>query len=151
MPSHQEVSDENILFVKQFRESGIGVADAFHVLKKQSRGSLCLECGLRDVYNKLEQFKNRRFDGKDANSLIEILNRHFKYEDDFHFTIELDENNCLVSFFLCDTQMLEDYILFGYLIIFDMTYRMNKYDMIYTLFVRMNHHSMNIILGCGFL
>ena len=34
---------------------------------------------------------------------------------------------------------------------FDTTYRTNKYDMICAPFVGMNHHSQNVMFGCGFL
>jgi len=47
------VSEDDILFVKQLKESAIGIADTYHVLKKQVGGSPCLGYGLRDVYNKL--------------------------------------------------------------------------------------------------
>ena len=47
LPSHQEVSDEDILFIKQLRESGVGVAEAYRVLKKQVGGSPSLGYGLR--------------------------------------------------------------------------------------------------------
>jgi len=93
------VSKANILFVKQLRESGIRIADMCCVLKKQAGGSPYLGYGLRDVYNKLAQFKCRRFDDGQAKSLIEIFNRRLKYEDDFYFVFELDMNSCLVSFF----------------------------------------------------
>jgi len=83
LPSHREVYEEDILFVKQLRELGIGIADAYRVLKKQAGGSPSLGYGLRDVYNKLSQLKDRTFDGGDAHSLIEIFNRYFKYEDNF--------------------------------------------------------------------
>ena len=57
LPSHREVSKEDILFFKQLRDSGIGVADAYHVLKKQVGGSPSLGYDLRDVSNKLSQIK----------------------------------------------------------------------------------------------
>ena len=99
LPSHRQVSEDDILFVKQLRESGIGIADTCCVLKKQVGGSPCLCYGLRDVYNKIAQFECRRFDGGDAKSLIEIFNRRLKYEHNFYFAFELDVNNCLVNFF----------------------------------------------------
>ena len=151
LPSHREVSEEDISFVKQLRESGIGIADAYCVLKKQAEGSPSLGYGLQDVYNKLSQLKDKTFDGGDAHSLIEVFNRRLKYEDDFFFAFELDVSNCLVSFFWRDKQMLDDYVLFGDLVVFDTIYRTNKYDMIYGPFVGMNHHSKNVMFDCGFL
>ena len=47
--------------------------------------------------------------------------------------------------------MFEDYKLFGDLVVFDTTYCTNKYDMICAPFVGMNHHSKNVMFGCGFL
>jgi len=98
LPSHREVFKQDILFVKQLRGSGIGFADTYHVLKKQASGSPSLGYGLRNVYNKLSQFKDRIFDGGDTHSLIEIFDRRLKYEDDFFSTFELDANNYLVGF-----------------------------------------------------
>ena len=114
--------EDNILFVKQLRELGIWVADAYLMRKKEAGGSPCLGYGLRDVYKKLAQFDYRRFDGGDGNSLFEIFNRHFKGEDDCYFAFDLDVNNYLVSFFRHNKQILEDYTLFGDLVMFDTTY-----------------------------
>ena len=47
--------------------------------------------------------------------------------------------------------MLDNYAFFGNLVVFDTTYRTNKYDMICAPFVRMNHHSKNGMFGCDFL
>ena len=71
----------------------IWVAVTYRVLKKQAMDSPCLGYELKDVYDKAAQIEHRRFDGRDANSLIEILNRRCKYEDDFYYTFELDVNN----------------------------------------------------------
>jgi len=43
--------------------------------------------------------------------------------------------------------MLEDYILFGDLVVFDITYCTNKYDMICAPLVVLNHH---VMFCCGF-
>jgi len=74
LPSYREVSEDDILFVKQLIYLGIGVANTYRVLKKQAGGPPYLGYGLRVVYNKLAQFEYRRFNGRDANSLIEIFN-----------------------------------------------------------------------------
>ena len=55
------------------------------------------------------------------------------------------------NFFWRDKQMLDDYVLFGDLVLFDTTYRVNNYDMICAPFVGMNHYSKNIMFGYGFL
>ena len=47
--------------------------------------------------------------------------------------------------------MQENYKPFGDLVVFDTTYRINKYDMVCAPVVVMNHHSKNVMLGCGFI
>jgi len=51
LPSHRQVSEDDILFFKQLRVSGIGITDTYRVLNKQARGPPCLCYGLRDIYN----------------------------------------------------------------------------------------------------
>jgi len=46
--------------------------------------------------------------------------------------------------------MLEDYTLFGDLVVFDTTYRTNKYDMICAPFIGVNNYAMNVMFGCSF-
>ena len=43
------------------------------------------------------------------------------------------------------------YESFHDVIIFDITYLTNKYDMPFAPFIRINHHGKSIILGCGLL
>jgi len=38
----------------------------------------------------------------------------------------------------------------GDLLVFDMTYRTNRYQMICAPFVSINHHAKNVMVGCGF-
>ena len=52
-----------------------------------------------------------------ASFVVEIFNRRLKYEDDFFSAFELDASNYLVSFFWRDKQMLDDYVLFGDLVV----------------------------------
>jgi len=47
--------------------------------------------------------------------------------------------------------MRQDYNIFGDVVVFDITYRTKKYDMICAPFVRMNHHNKNFMLRCGFI
>ena len=49
LPFHRELSEDYILFIKQLRDSDIGVANTYRVIKKQTRGTPCLGYRLRDV------------------------------------------------------------------------------------------------------
>ena len=97
------------------------------MLKKQARGSPSLGYDLRDVYIKLSELKDGAFDGGDVHLLIEIFNKRLKYEDNFLYAFELDASNCLVSFFWRDKQILDDYVLFGDLVV--LTQRIERSSM----------------------
>ena len=43
------------------------------------------------------------------------------------------------------------YEYFGDAITFDTTYLTNRYNMLFDLFVRVNHHGQSVLLGCGLL
>ena len=90
------------------------------------------------MYNRISELSNKTLDRGDANSLIEIFRGRCDNEDDFFYKFGVDSNGCLVSFSWHDKQMLEDYILFGDLVVFDTTYRTNKYEMICATFAGMN-------------
>ncbi|XP_073152029.1 protein FAR1-RELATED SEQUENCE 5-like [Henckelia pumila] len=47
--------------------------------------------------------------------------------------------------------MKEDYDIFGDVMVFDTTYRTNKYNLICAPFVGINHHWKNVMFGCAFL
>ena len=73
LSSHRKVSTEDLLFVTELRDAEVRVADAFCVLKKQAGGASCVSFQLKDLYNRIDDYDKKSFDGNDANSLIEIF------------------------------------------------------------------------------
>ncbi|XP_019192714.1 PREDICTED: protein FAR1-RELATED SEQUENCE 5-like [Ipomoea nil] len=149
--SHRSVGDNQLLYLQGLKDSGVALADGIRFLKHQSGGSPLVSFTSRDVYNSMAADIVKRLDGTDSNSLIEIFRRRQSTESDFFFDFELDLDARLCSFFWRDGQMRRDYEMFGDFLVYDTTYRTNKYDMIYGPFVGMNHHCMNVMFGCGFL
>jgi zinc finger SWIM domain-containing protein 3 len=62
-----------------------------------------------------------------------------------------DEQGHLVGLFWCDTQSLLDYAAFGDVVVFDSTYKTNRYNLSLVPFVGVNHHKCTIVLGCGII
>ena len=61
----------------------------------------------------------------------------------------MDSDGHLKTMFWCDSQSRMDYQSFGDVVIFDSTYRMNRYKMPFVPFVGMNHHRSTTVFGCG--
>ncbi|XP_019178877.1 PREDICTED: protein FAR1-RELATED SEQUENCE 7-like [Ipomoea nil] len=149
--SHRNVGDNQLLYLKDLKKSGVAMADGIRFLKHQAGGSPLVGFTNRDAYNSIASDTSKRLDGTDSNSLIEIFRNRQSTESDFFFDFEVDCDSRLCSFFWRDGRMRQDYELFGDLLVHDTTYRTNKYDMICGPFVEMNHHCMNVMFGCGFL
>ncbi|XP_048491407.1 protein FAR1-RELATED SEQUENCE 5-like [Beta vulgaris subsp. vulgaris] len=124
--SHKLVRSEQLAFILNLKRSGIPVADAIRVMRKEVGGSPNLGFIASDAYNALVGEKVKSIDFSDSNQLIKFFAQR-------------------------DGRMKRDYLIFGDVVIHDTTYRTNKYELICALFVGMNHHTNNIMFGCAFL
>ena len=129
----------------------IKVSDAMRMLKKEVGGSPALGFTNKDAYNALASDKRKNLDGTDSHTLMGKLNQWNGEDQNFYFAFEFDEGGSLTRIFWRDSIMKDDYDLFGDVVIFDTTYRTNKYNMICAPFVGINHHNKNVMLGCGFV
>jgi zinc finger SWIM domain-containing protein 3 len=68
-------------------------------------------------------------------------------DPDFYYDYQLDGNG-LRTMFWCDGQSRMNYQSFGD-VVFDSTYRMNRYKMPFVPFVGMNQHRSTTVFGCG--
>ncbi|XP_059639387.1 protein FAR1-RELATED SEQUENCE 5-like [Cornus florida] len=131
--------------------AGIKGTKAYSYLSKEVGGSENVGFTLRDCQNFVNEKKKSLIQRGDAQSVI----KHFKQcraEDHIFFhSEELDAEGRLANFFWRDGRSRLDYDYFGDVVVFDTTYRTNRYDMIFAPFVGVNHHRKNILFGCAFL
>ncbi|XP_021735691.1 protein FAR1-RELATED SEQUENCE 5-like [Chenopodium quinoa] len=149
--SQRDISKEHINFISTLRLSGVKVSDSLRALKKEVGGSPNLCFTAPDAYNAISVEKRAKLGGGDNNQLIKFFAKRQIDEADFYYDFEQDENGALVNFFWRDGRMMRDYHYFGDLLVFDTTYRTNKYGMICAPFVGMNHHANNVMFGMGFI
>jgi MULE transposase domain len=69
-------------------------------------------------------------------------------DSDFYFNYEANDGH-LTSLFWADAQYVIDYSHFGNVLIFDSTYKLNRYNMIVVLFLGCKHHRSTIMFACG--
>ena len=87
----------------------------------------------------------------DSQSLINEFKKRDAEDAMFFYTIQVDQENRMTNFFWRDGRSRIDYDMFGDVVIFDTTYRTNKYNLICAPFVGVNHHWQNVMFGCAFL
>ncbi|XP_056690110.1 protein FAR1-RELATED SEQUENCE 5-like [Spinacia oleracea] len=149
--SQRKVSKEALYFMCTLKASGVKVSDTLRVLRKEVGGSPLVGFTASDAYNALSRAKANKLEGHDCHQLIKYFAQRNSSEEGFYYDFELSEEEGLLSFFWRDGRMKRDYDYFGDLLVFDTTYRTNKYDMICAPFVGMNHHSNNVMFGMGFV
>lgn len=70
---------------------------------------------------------------------------------DFYFTYCTDEEARLKNIFWSDAQSQMGYQVFGDVVVFDSTYRVNSYNLPFVPFVGVNHHRSTVVFGCGII
>ncbi|XP_057767244.1 protein FAR1-RELATED SEQUENCE 5-like [Salvia miltiorrhiza] len=98
-----------------------------------------------------EHVKINAIEGGDAQILIDNLYQQGDEDHEFFFRVKLDEDGRLCNIFWRDSRMKDDYLIYGDVVVFDTTYRTNKYNLICAPFVGINNHWKNIMFGCAFI
>uniref|UniRef100_A0A8I6WKI6 MULE transposase domain-containing protein n=1 Tax=Hordeum vulgare subsp. vulgare TaxID=112509 RepID=A0A8I6WKI6_HORVV len=111
------------------------------------------KCGLvrRDVYNHCCRENMKLIAKGDAETAVGIMRSGKTNDPDFFFEYVLDKEGRLKSMFWCDAQSRRDYQHYGDVVMFDNTYKMNRYGMPFIPFVGVNNHRCTTVFGCAIL
>ncbi|PKA51769.1 Protein FAR1-like sequence 5 [Apostasia shenzhenica] len=85
----------------------------------------------------------------DSQSLVNLFKERAAQDAMFFWDIQLDKEGKLTNFFWRDGRSRIDYDCFGDVVIFDTTYRLNKY--VCAPFLGINNHGQTITFGVAFL
>ncbi|CAD6226740.1 unnamed protein product [Miscanthus lutarioriparius] len=72
-------------------------------------------------------------------------------DPDFFFDYKTNQKGHLKGLLWCDSQCWLDYVAFGDVIVFDSTYKMNRYNLPLDPFVGVNHHGSIVLFACGII
>uniref|UniRef100_A0ACD5V4G4 Uncharacterized protein n=1 Tax=Avena sativa TaxID=4498 RepID=A0ACD5V4G4_AVESA len=103
----------------------------------------------KDIYNFSSKYKRSRIEDGDANATLAVLKDRRDKDPEFFFDYQVDSEGRLKNLFWCDGQSRMDYQSFGDVVVFDSTYRMNRYKMPFVPFVGLNHHRQTTVFACG--
>ncbi|XP_059648308.1 protein FAR1-RELATED SEQUENCE 5-like isoform X2 [Cornus florida] len=135
-------------FFSSIPKNSITVTKTHSYLSREGNGVQNVMSIERDHHNCLQ---SQRSKAMDVQSLINYFMRKQSEDPMFFYTMKVDDQNRIANFFWRDGLSKLDYHCFGDVVIFDSTYRTNKYNMICVPFVGVNHHWKNVLLGCAFL
>ena len=120
-----------------------------NVMEKNAGGPDKLGFIDRDLYNHVSVQKKRKIEGSDARYLLTYMIAQKKADREFFFKYTKDKDGHLRNIFWADSQSRIDYVAFGGVVVFDSTYRSNKYRLPFVPFVGLNHHRNTILFGVG--
>nr|XP_021842395.1 protein FAR1-RELATED SEQUENCE 5-like [Spinacia oleracea] len=93
----------------------------------------------------------KQIDGKDSQTLVNKLYDLQSTYSEFFFRVRLNDEGKIECLFWRDSMMLEDYEIYVVVLVFDKTFRTNKYNLICGLFVDINNHWKNTMFACAFI
>ncbi|KAL0926229.1 hypothetical protein M5K25_002441 [Dendrobium thyrsiflorum] len=149
--SCRNIDDERASVLKSMTEAGIRTVDAFSYLADEVGGVKNLGFLKMDAYNFIQKEKRSKIEFGDTNALIQLFKDRQVDDNMFAWDVQFDEFDSLLIFFLVDGMSRIDYDYFGDVVIFDTSYRLNKYNLVCAPFVGVNNHWQNILLGVAFL
>ncbi|KAL0922196.1 hypothetical protein M5K25_006165 [Dendrobium thyrsiflorum] len=149
--SCRNIDDERASVLKSMTEAGIRTVDAFSYLADEVGGVENLGFLKMDAYNFIQKEKRSKIEFGDTNALIQLFKDRQVDDSMFAWDVQLDEFDSLLNFFWVDGMSRIDYDCFGDVVIFDTSYRLNKYNLVCAPFVGVNNHWQNILLGVAFL
>ncbi|CAN6167958.1 unnamed protein product [Urochloa humidicola] len=149
--SHRRISDEQKASIVELQISGIRKHRIRDILEVQYGGFDKVGCTSRDIYNFSYHYKQETIAAGDAQTVIRHLIARQDRDPEFFFKYLVDTEGRLNGLFWSDSQCQLDYEAFGDVVIFDSTYRTNRYNMPFVPFVGLNHHRSTVIFGCGII
>jgi zinc finger SWIM domain-containing protein 3 len=105
----------------------------------------------RDLYNFFARYKKGKVEESDADFVLNHMRQMEENDPEFFFTYSKDEEGRLVNLFWSDGQSQIDYGAFGDVVVFDSTYRVNRYNLPFIPFISVNHHRSTTVFDCGIL
>jgi zinc finger SWIM domain-containing protein 3 len=149
--SHRRIREEQKASIVEMEISGIRKQQIMDILEMRYGRFDMVGCTDRDIYNFSYSYKQETIAAGDAQTMISHLKARQDKDPEFFFKYLVDADGHLNGLFWSDSQSLLDYEAFGDVVIFDITYRTNRYNIPFVPFVGLNHHRRTAIFGCGII
>lgn len=160
--NHEMVSPSKVHFMQRPRnitpimreliiilsKSGIGPQQSLNVMGELTGSLENIGFTSQDIRNVLRDIRHHVFDSSDAKEGLTLL-QELKCNSfgEFFYRVDVDEDNRVRSMLWVDPRSLNAYKKFGDVVVFDSTYRTNRYSMPFVPITGVNHHYQSILFG----
>ncbi|XP_044400061.1 protein FAR1-RELATED SEQUENCE 5 [Triticum aestivum] len=147
--SHRGLNDPQKADAIEYGIGGLRTHQIMDVMEKQHGGYDKVGCVSRDLYNFIAEYKKQRIEGFDAQYMLNYMAAQEERDSEFFYRYSTDSKGHLQNLFWSDAQSRLDYDAFGGVVVFDSTYRVNKYNLPFVPFIGLNHHRSTVVFGVG--
>ena len=133
--SHHKLSSPSKEFITTTHDCGEGPSKIAEVLKASGEPF----ASAQDCIDHL-RVKRKNNIGCECMEVVKVFLQKKCINDGFFFQYELDESYTARSVFWADGRSRSNYIHFGDVLVFDVTYRTNNFSMPFAPFTGVNHH-----------
>ncbi|XP_034595561.1 protein FAR1-RELATED SEQUENCE 5 isoform X3 [Setaria viridis] len=162
--SHRQIDPHTKEVVKNLRANNVSLTEVSCILSSffgNNNASAVTKRALRSLTVQINREKvegnvhktiednvqiNREVED-DVQKTIEVFNRLHEEDEGFANVVDLDEGGKIKAMMWTNGKSRHDYLCFGDAITFDTTYRTNKYNMPFGLFVGANKHFQSVIFA----
>ncbi|CAL1379151.1 unnamed protein product [Linum trigynum] len=151
LKSSRKISKEKAGVIDTMKNAGLNTKDVYAYISTEHGEDENVGFLQKDCSNHVHRQKMVKVEAGDAQSPMNYLKKKKAEDPMFFYAVQVDQKNRLTNFFWRDGRSKIDYDSFGDVMIFDTTFRTNKYNLICAPFVSVNHHWNNVMFGCAFL
>lgn len=151
LPINRVITTEDESQILLYKEAGLSVRQIIRVMELQKEvkhGDLSfIERDVRNLFVKVKKL----VEVSDAQRFIEALKCAKQKDEKFQYIYTMDDGRRLENVFWCHAQSFEWYKMYGDVVVFDTTYKVNAYDMPCAFFVGIDNHGKSILFGSALL
>ncbi|CAN1129887.1 Protein FAR1-RELATED SEQUENCE 5 [Linum perenne] len=150
MPANRNVGEADKDTLRHYSETSLRPSEAYDLEVHHSRGHANVGYNKRDAFNQCNRDDIEKLSEGDAATTLAYLKSKTNGDMDFFMEHTVDED-MLEKVFWADSSSIADFKAFSDVLIFDTTYKKNKYNLPFVIFSSVNHHYSTCIFGCAFL
>ncbi|KAL3849686.1 hypothetical protein ACJIZ3_011568 [Penstemon smallii] len=132
-------------------KTGIKPSLVMHYLDQIAGGAGKLSFKKKTAYNWLNKLRAERIREGDIHTVINKLKESKQKDDRFFYKYCVDEEDTLTRLFWCDGSSRAEYEAFGDVLVFDSSYKTNRYLYPLVIFSGVNNHGSTCIFAACFL
>uniref|UniRef100_A0ACD6A5I4 Uncharacterized protein n=1 Tax=Avena sativa TaxID=4498 RepID=A0ACD6A5I4_AVESA len=149
--SHKNITNQEKLFIRTFTSMKLATRKIMAILTYLRGGKpKDVPYTKKDVSNVMTAIRQE----DNSNDMMKVLEYFWQRKDEdprYHYEFKLGKGNKVECIFWADGFSRQTYELYGDVVSFDTTFKTNKYNLPFALFVGVTGHGHNCLFGCAII